>query len=897
MEKQRTIAPIMLYEQRSCITDALNKAIEIFVSHNDKNFKDVLSDALRPIVEVTELSRIVVYRVLEREPLKLGQTYRWDKSGENGGGLIDIAEELRILPNIPVLCNWISMLSKGERVSINTSVMTEDEKSFADTYGIKSMLMIPVFVHGELWGGVTFQDHEKERDLGSEYFSDSLQSAALLYVNAIIRSENKRDVTEAFYALKRGKDITDTLNHAAIHFLSQNLNNFKDTMNAGIGLIADLAELDRIGLFRNFDKDGSLHASQIYRWDRKTGGTTDPTPGLEDVSYDRLAPRWKKLLENGEVINSPVKLLPEASLLQSFGVVSAYLQPVFINNSFWGFVLFEDREEERFFEEDIAEMMKSAAFLCANTVLRDVNDKRLKEALHSATVASEAKSEFLSNMSHEMRTPLNAIIGMTSIGKKTDSIERKDYALGRIEEASTHLLGVINDVLDMSKIEAKRFELSPVEFNFERMIQRIVTMINYRVTEKQQTLNVNVDKKLPRFVIGDDQRLSQVIMNLLSNAVKFTPEKGKIDFEVFLDSDKDDMCEIRVEVADTGIGISDEQKQKLFRAFGQAESGTSRKYGGTGLGLAISKQIVEMMDGSIGVESEIDKGARFIFTVKLTHSTKNIKNMLLPGVSWKTLRVLAVDDDSAVREFFSDLFESIGVTCDTAADSGEALEIIEKRGEYDIYFIDWRMPGMDGIGLTGKIKNGDNAKPHIVVMNSGVDWSDIKDEATRAGVDKYLLKPLMSSLIIDCINECLGVDDDSGRAIGDLSGKFVGRRILLAEDVEINREIVLSLLEDTGLEIDCAENGAEALEMVEKSNEKYGMVFMDMQMPKMDGLEATRKIRSLKGGYYKKLPIIAMTANVFKDDIEKCLAAGMNGHIGKPLDIDAVNEKLRKYLK
>lgn len=1066
----------MLYERCTRITAALNQAVEIFVSHNEETFEDVLSDALRPVAEAAELSRIVVYRVLEREPFKLGQTYRWDKGGKEGGGLIPIADELRVLPDIPVLCNWVSVLSKGEWVNVHTGFMTEDEKAFADIYGIKSMLMFPVFVNGELWGGVTFQDHEKDRDLEREDLSDSLHSTALLCVNAIIRSENKRDAAEAIRALKRGKELTDTLNRAAILFLSQHGNNFKDTMNAGIGIIANVAGLDRIGVFRSFMKEGSLHASQVYRWDGLTGGTTEPTPGLEDVAYDKLAPRWEELLENGGVINSPVRLLPEAAMLQSFGVVSAYIQPVFVNSRFWGFVLFEDRENERFFEEDLAEMMRSAAFLCANTVIRDTNvnnlkhltdslavrleqqkvtadisnsfvgagnsdkliaealaklgrfcdvslvlifsadyenrkadlayywsldgehakraefnlfelmlstfaerlpkddntqivcvpdislgpeefrpmlkigvnaficvplyvegrlwgvfsmeqcgeprdwtesekefvvitastvagaimrslyEKRLKEALRSAMVASEAKSEFLSNMSHEMRTPLNAIIGMTSIGKKADNAERKDYALGKIENASTHLLGVINDVLDMSKIEAKRFDLSYVEFNFESMLQKIIAMINYRVAERQQTFTVNVDRKVPRFVIGDDQRLSQVIMNLLSNSVKFTPEKGRIELEVFLDGDKDGVCEIRVEVADTGIGISEEQKHKLFHAFGQAESGISREYGGTGLGLAISKQIVGMMNGDIRVESELGKGARFIFTVKLARGTKNIESMLLPGVSWETLRVLAVDDDSAIREFFSDTFERIGVVCDTAADANEALAVIAERGEYDMYFIDWRMPGMDGIGLTETIKRGDTSKPHIVVMISAVDWSEIKDAATRAGVDRYLLKPLLTSAIIDCVNECLGVNHGS-ETEGDVTGKFAGKKMLLAEDIEINREIVLSLLEETGLVIDCAENGAEAFETVEKSPGKYDIVFMDVQMPKMDGLEATRRIRGLKGDYFGKLPIIAMTANVFKDDIEKCLAAGMDGHIGKPLDIDAVNEKLRKYLK
>jgi signal transduction histidine kinase/CheY-like chemotaxis protein len=773
-----------------------------------------------------------------------------------------------------------------------------------------------------------------------------------------------------------------------------------------------------------------MHVSQIYRWDREAGGTTEPTKGLEDVTYAQLAPRWEKLFASGESINSPVRLLPEAAMLQSFGCVSAFVTPIYINNAVWGFALLEDRHNERFFEEDSIEMMRSAILLCANTVMRadmereiananefnraildasplgftifdenarvidcsdftlktfgttkkyylehfydfspeyqndgtksvdkasemvnralrgeslvlewtncsargeiipyeitlvravyngkyvalayqydlrnsKIMESKLKEALRKATEASKAKSEFLSNMSHEMRTPLNAITGMTTIGRNAKDMERKDYALDKIEVASTHLLGVINDVLDMSKIEANMLELSPVEFVFDKMLQKIVTVVNFRIDEKQQKLSIHIDKAIPKTFIADDQRLAQVVTNLLINAVKFTPEKGSISLNADFIGEDDDLCTVKISVSDTGIGISKEQQTHLFNSFQQAESSTTRKFGGSGLGLAISKSIVEMMGGKIWIESELDKGSTFIFTVKMKRGTDKEQGFLSPGLNLNNVRIMAIDDDPDVLDYFEEIMQGLGLFCTTARNGEEALKLVEQNGAYHIYFIDCRMPDMNGIQLTQELKKR-YPEQTVVIMMSAFEWNVIAEEAKQAGVDKFLSKPLFPSSIADVINESLGVDRKKiEETEADITGIFAGRRILLAEDVEINREIVQALLEPTQLEIDSAENGLEAVRKFTEAPDKYDLIFMDVQMPEMDGYEATRRIRAIEAdlqkknpGQHKKVPIVAMSANVFREDIMKCLDAGMDSHVGKPLDFDEVIKRLRNY--
>jgi signal transduction histidine kinase/CheY-like chemotaxis protein len=670
--------------------------------------------------------------------------------------------------------------------------------------------------------------------------------------------------------------------------------------------------VDKVYIWKNHINDGELRTRFLYEWAEHSSLEKSKEIHL-DISCNEM-PGWARL-SRGESYTGIVPDMAdgwEKSILTSEGIVSFLMAPAFLRDLFWGFVGFDDCRRRRTFSQDEEAILRSGSLLIANAMQRNEMISNLIKAREDALSSTKAKSDFLANMSHEMRTPMNAIIGMTNIAKGAADSEKKDYCLAKIEDASNHLLGVINDILDMSKIEANKFELSSAEFSFEKTLRKAVNVINFRVEEKKQNFTVRLGENIPETLIGDDQRLTQVITNLLSNAVKFTPEGGSIELDSSYLGEKDGLCELQVEVKDSGIGIKPEQQAKLFKSFEQADSNTSRRYGGTGLGLSISKNIVEMMGGAIRVESEYGSGSRFVFTVKMKRG-ENKKSSLPKGINWKNIRVLVVDDDSSVTEYFAEIGGRLGFSCDTALSGKEALAKVKEKGAYDVYFIDFKMPGMDGIALTKKLRDIEDPDKAIVIMISAVELTAIEDEARRAGVDKFLAKPLFPSVIADTISECMRLEDavnDNGESSED-EVKFPGKRIMLAEDIEINREIVIALLEPTELVIDCAENGLEAVKRFKADPTAYDMIFMDLQMPEMDGYEATRQIRAWEQKLAEKarrergkgetvqrksIPIIAMTANVFKEDVEKCLAAGMNGHVGKPLDLGEVLNKLREYL-
>ena len=745
---------------------------------------------------------------------------------------------------------------------------------------------------------------------------------------------------------KRDK-LLDTVNNAASILLStEPEEDITSSINKSIELVGQAVDVDRVMIWKNETEDRGIRFTLIYRWLSETGKQKMSVPLGMKSFYSEL-PRWEDLFMKGKYINSPISELPQAEqkFLAHQDLKSVAVIPLFVEEHFWGFFNLDDCKRERAFSTDELNILRSAGLLIINALQHDDMTQNLKEAIL-------AKSNFLANMSHEIRTPMNAIIGMTNIGKASADIKRKNYAFDRINSASNHLLGVINDILDVSKIEAGKFDLINDNFSFERMLQKVININMFRIEKKQLKFTVDIDKDIPDCLIGDDQRLTQVITNLLSNAEKFTDTGKSISLKARLIEDDGDMCVVKICVSDTGIGISPEQQARLFNSFQQADNSTTRKYGGTGLGFVISKHIIESMGGTIWVESELGAGASFFFTVKLRRALEQCVSPLNPGLDTTHIRLLVVDDDQDTLDSFIAITEKLNISCDAVKNSADAMRMIKDNPVYDICFIDWYLPDDDSIDLARKVRMsaslsgigsgssggaagggvaggggaagsgaagcggpdsayspvgvydaagaGDKPVARVpeIVMISSYDWNDIEQYASEAGINKFLPKPLFASNVADCINNCLVRSaDKASDTQSDSIISFSGYRLLLAEDIEINREIVQAMLEPLNLKIDFAENGVEALRIFMEKPDAYDMIFMDVQMPEMDGYETTRKIRASGTEKAGAIPIIAMTANVFRDDIEKCIESGMNGHLGKPLDFEEVLKTLLVYFE
>jgi len=525
----------------------------------------------------------------------------------------------------------------------------------------------------------------------------------------------------------------------------------------------------------------------------------------------------------------------------------------------------------------------------------------LSQALEAAEQASKAKTSFLSSMSHEIRTPMNAIIGLNTIAlNDPETPEKTKEYLTKIGSSAEHLLGLINDILDVSRIESGRMMLKKEEFSFPKLLEAINTMFSGQSSDKGLDYQCHIEGHVDDYYIGDSMKLRQVLINILGNAVKFTPQGGKVRMDVKRTAQFEGMSTLQFRITDTGIGMSKEYLPHIFDTFSQEDSSTTNKYGSTGLGMAITKSIVEMMNGNIQVESEKGKGTAFTVTVTLEDSGRREQDADADEIHPEDMSVLVVDDDPVACEHAKLVLEKAGIAAETASSGPEAIERVKlrhaRRLPYNLILVDWKMPEMDGVETARQMREIIGHESAIIILTA-YKWDDVLEEALLAGVDSFISKPLFAASVLEEFKSALhrkGIGEKQKAQKADLTG----RRVLLAEDVQINAEIMTMVLMARQIQADLAVNGRIAVEkFTEHPAGYYDAILMDMRMPEMDGLEATRTIRAMDREDAKTIPIIALTANAFDEDVQRSMQAGLNAHLSKPVQPETLYETLESLIQ
>lgn len=692
--------------------------------------------------------------------------------------------------------------------------------------------------------------------------------------------------------------------------------------NNARGMRSRLLDMKRfVNIFLTYDFEGVQNTRALFqeRYDMQNeaiGTLYEKYSGpIEDIDALRTAMDKLITLQNQAI---DFAVIHNEEEVQEY--ISLYVYPQYdvVNNCLTTIINFADKKIYELTEESrhtallsmaVALLLSTGIIVLSiysntrehkNIQILTIREQELQEALVAAQKANNVKSDFLSCMSHEIRTPLNVIVGMTTIaGVHLDDHKRVEDCLTKITFSSHHLLSIINDVLDMSKIEEGKLAVNLEPFQLQELLESLVAAVYAQTVEQGLQFECNVKGITAKTYIGDYMRVNQILLNLLSNAIKFTPQGGVIQLDVIPMPIQNGKTDLVFKVSDTGIGMTDEFLKRIFLPFEQADNSTSRKYGGTGLGMAITHNLVELLKGSILVESVLGEGTTF--TVKLPFQV--VKDKKHQKREWENLKVLIIDDDEKNYIHTNLLLKEMGIDAQWEKDNTKAIQMIleahEALEDYHVCFIDCKTPNMDSIAVTRQIREKISPETLSIIL-SAYDRSMIEDEAKQAGANIVIAKPLFESSLYNTLNSVTksASSTESTEISQPNFPKLSGKRVLLAEDNMLNCEIATELLSVTGVEIESAENGKEALDkFLASPTGYYDLILMDIQMPVMDGYEATRRIRASSHADAKSIPIIAMTANAFKEDVEKALASGMNGHLAKPIDIDVIYQTLADILK
>ncbi|UHD15379.1 response regulator [Thiocapsa bogorovii] len=866
-----------------------------FARARPDNFDAVLDQALHRLGELLDVARTYLFRLSE-DGSRMTNTHEWCAPGT-----VSQMERWQDQP-VEGLPWWKARMATGKPVLIpDVSALPQEaatEKAEFLVRGIRSLLCLPmVDSGGKLGGFVGFEALRPEHAWAKSDFG-LLQLLVQVIGSTIKRLDTFAHLQDSEKALQRETRLQDLLMEVSATYISLPLDRVDAVIETSLGHLGDFVGADRAYLF-DYVFERQI-ATNTHEW--CAPGIEPQIDTLQAVPMGMI-PDWVATHREGGTVYVPdvLSLPPESSVrqvLEPQGIKSAIAVPMIDGPRCRGFVGFDSVRRHHRYSKTEQRLLTVFAQMLVNVQKRRETEESLRLSREQAEAASRSKSEFLANMSHEIRTPMNAVIGLSQILLGTDlNDEQRDY-LGKIHGSSRLLLGIINDILDYSKIEAGKLELESRPFRMDQLLEQMATLFGSAAGEKGLELVFRVSPEVPRTLLGDALRLGQVLTNLLANALKFT-EQGTVEIRITRLGGDTDQARLRFEVSDTGIGMDAEQCDRLFQAFSQADSSTTRKYGGTGLGLVISRKLVERMGGHLGVTSSPGAGSVFTFELVLPVSRGDTGAGDVREISGS--RVLVVDDHAVARTVLREILESWRCRVEEAASGAAAVQAVieaERAGmAFEFILMDWKMPGeIDGLEAVRQLYRmrekgtltGTEA-PAIIV--SGYNRDDLPKD--RSGLKGFLGKPVTASALLDTLLEAHGEKPQTGkptRAPRASTPSFAGSRILLVEDNALNQEVAKRMLQRTDAVVTLAENGGEAVALA--TTREFDLVLMDLQMPIMDGFEATRRIRTVR----RDLPIIALSAAVMEADRNDAREAGMNGHLAKPIDIGELYRTIALWL-